>query len=96
LPKEAKTFKVSLRTPAEKLAPQEWEESRGQEGHLGTTLKFAQTPQEVIVHAVEEAIRWLGWRVYATNQPKEELPLGLVIVETTCPTEYTYWEVWYG
>jgi hypothetical protein len=48
------------------------------------------------VHAVEEAIRWLGWRVYATNQPKEELPLELVIVETTCPTEYTYWEVWYG
>ena len=51
---------------------------------------------EVDAPAVEEAIRWLGWRVYATNQPKEELPLELVIVETTCPTEYTYWEVWYG
>jgi transposase len=30
---------------------------------------------EVDTRAVEEAIRWLGWRVYATNQPKEVLPL---------------------
>jgi transposase len=30
---------------------------------------------EVDAPAVEEAIRWLGWRVYATNQPKEGLPL---------------------
>ena len=30
---------------------------------------------EVDTRAVEEAIRWLGWRVYATNQPKVMLPL---------------------
>ncbi len=30
--------------------------------------------------AVEEAIRWLGWRVYATNQPKEVLPLEQAIL----------------
>jgi len=30
---------------------------------------------EVNAPAVEEAIRCLGWRVYATNQPKEVLPL---------------------
>jgi len=32
------------------------------------------------VAAVEEAIRWLGWRVYATNQPKELLPLEQAIL----------------
>jgi transposase len=35
---------------------------------------------EVDASAVEEAIRWLGWRVYATNQPKEVLPLEQAIL----------------
>ena len=35
---------------------------------------------EVNAAAVEEAIRWLGWRVYATNQPKEMLPLEQAIL----------------
>ena len=35
---------------------------------------------EVDASAVEEAIRWLGWRVYATNQPKELLPLEQAIL----------------
>jgi len=30
--------------------------------------------------AVAAAIRWLGWRVYATNQPKEGLPLAQAIL----------------
>jgi transposase len=35
---------------------------------------------EVDAPAVEEAIRCLGWRVYATNQPKELLPLEQAIL----------------
>jgi transposase len=30
---------------------------------------------EIDQPAVQEAMRWFGWRVYATNQPKEVLPL---------------------
>lgn len=30
---------------------------------------------EIDEQAVQEAVRWLGWRVYATNQPPEVLPL---------------------
>jgi transposase len=30
---------------------------------------------EINDQAVQEAVRWLGWRVYATNQPEEVLPL---------------------
>ncbi len=35
---------------------------------------------EVDTPAVEAAIRWLGWRVYATNQPKEVLPLAQAVL----------------
>jgi len=35
---------------------------------------------EVDASAVQEAIRCLGWRVYATNQPKEVLPLEQAIL----------------
>jgi transposase len=35
---------------------------------------------EVDASAVEEAIRWLGWRVYATNQAREVLPLEQAIL----------------
>jgi transposase len=35
---------------------------------------------EVDASAVQEAIRCLGWRVYATNQPKEELPFEQAIL----------------
>jgi transposase len=35
---------------------------------------------EVDASAVEEAIRWLGWRVYATNHPTELLPLEQAIL----------------
>jgi transposase len=30
---------------------------------------------EIDDQAVQEAVRWFGWRVYATNQPQEVLPL---------------------
>lgn len=40
-------------------------------GHLHT---------EVDEHAVEAAIRWLGWRVYATNQPRGSMPLEKAIL----------------
>lgn len=30
--------------------------------------------------AIEEAVRWFGWRVYATNHPKETLPLDKAVL----------------
>lgn len=30
--------------------------------------------------AIEEAVRWFGWRVYATNQPQETLPLAKAVL----------------
>jgi transposase len=35
---------------------------------------------EIDAPAVAEAIRWLGWRVYATNQPQDMLPLDKAIL----------------
>lgn len=35
---------------------------------------------EIDEPAVAEAIRWLGWRVYATNQPQDMLPLDKAIL----------------
>ena len=31
-------------------------------------------------HAVQDAVRWFGWRVYVTNQPEETLPLEKAIL----------------
>jgi len=35
---------------------------------------------EIDTEAVTKAVRWLGWRVYATNQPKDTLPLEQAIL----------------
>jgi transposase len=35
---------------------------------------------EVDQQAVQDAVRWFGWRVYVTNQPKEMLPLAQAVL----------------
>jgi len=35
---------------------------------------------EIDEPAVQEALRWLGWRVYATNQPQDTLPLDKAVL----------------
>jgi transposase len=35
---------------------------------------------DVDEQAVQEALRWFGWRVYATNQPQETLPLARAVL----------------
>ena len=35
---------------------------------------------DVDEQAVEETVCWFGWRVYATNQPEESLPLGKAVL----------------
>jgi transposase len=46
-----------------------------------TELQTTVTVQtEVDQQAVQDAVRWFGWRVYATNHPQETLPLAQAVL----------------
>src|SRR5437588_2143823 len=57
-----------------------WVRAYGNHPAGGRVERTLSVRWEVNASAVQEAIRWLGWRVYATNQPKELLPLEQAIL----------------
>jgi transposase len=64
-----------LRVTIEEQVEERWVRAYGNHPAGGRVERTLSVRWEVNASAVEEAIRWLGWRVYATNQPKEVLPL---------------------
>jgi transposase len=64
-----------LRVTIEEQVEERWVRAYGNHPAGGRVERTLSVRWEVNASAVEEAIRWLGWRVYATNQPKEMLPL---------------------
>lgn len=64
-----------LRVTIEEQVQERWVRAYGNRSVGGRVERALSVRAEVDALAVEEAIRWLGWRVYATNQPKEVLPL---------------------
>src|SRR5713101_804187 len=64
-----------LRGTIEEQVEERWVRAYGNRSAGVRVERALSVRAEVDALAVEEAIRWLGWRVYATNQPKEVLPL---------------------
>jgi len=64
----------------EEQVEERWVRAYGNHPAAGRVERTLRVRWEVNASAVEEAIRWLGWRVYATNQPKELLPLEQAIL----------------
>ena len=64
----------------EEQVEERWVRAYGNHPAGGRVERILSVRWEVNASAVEEAIRWLGWRVYATNQPKELLPLEQAIL----------------
>jgi transposase len=64
-----------LRVTIEEQVEERWVRAYGNHSAGVRVERALSVRAEVDAPAVEEAIRWLGWRVYATNQPKEVLPL---------------------
>jgi transposase len=64
-----------LRVTIEEQVQERWVRAYGNRSAGVRVERALSVRAEVDALAVEEAIRWLGWRVYATNQPKEVLPL---------------------
>jgi transposase len=64
-----------LRVTIEEQAEERWVRAYGNRSAGVRVERALSVRAEVDAPAVEEAIRWLGWRVYATNQPREMLPL---------------------
>jgi transposase len=64
-----------LRVTIEEQVQERWVRAYGNRSAGVRGERALSVCAEVEALAVEEAIRWLGWRVYATNQPTEVLPL---------------------
>src|SRR5712691_1681054 len=64
-----------LRVTIEEQVQERWVRAYGNRSAGVRVERALSVRAEVDALAVEEAIRWLGWRVYATNQPTEVLPL---------------------
>src|SRR6266853_1582537 len=64
-----------LRVTIEEQVQERWVRAYGNHPAEVRGERAVSVCAEVEALAVEEAIRWLGWRVYATNQPTEVLPL---------------------
>src|SRR5713101_954478 len=69
-----------LRVTIEEQVEERWVRAYGNRSAGGRVERALSVCAEVDAPAVEEAIHWLGWRVYATNQPKEVLPLEQAIL----------------
>jgi transposase len=69
-----------LRVTIEEQVEERWVRAYGNRSARVRVERVLSVRSEVDVSAVEEAIHWLGWRVYATNQPKEVLPLEQAIL----------------
>jgi transposase len=69
-----------LRVTIEEQVEERWVRAYGNRPAGGRVERTLSVRWEVNASAVEEAIRCLGWRVYATNQPKEMLPLEQAIL----------------
>jgi transposase len=69
-----------LTVTIEEQVEERWVRAYGNRPAEGRDERVLSVRSEVDTSAVEEAIRWLGWRVYATNQPKEVLPLEQAIL----------------
>jgi transposase len=74
-----------LRVTIEEQVAERWVRAYGNRSAGVWVERALSVRAEVDASAVEEAIRWLGWRVYATNQPKEVLPLAQAVLA------YLYW-----
>ncbi len=64
-----------LRVTIEEQVEERWVRAYGNRSAGVWVERALSVCAEVDAPAVEESMRWLGWRVYATNQPKEVLPL---------------------
>jgi transposase len=64
-----------LRVTIEEQVEERWVRAYGNRSAGVRVERALSVRAEVDAPAVEEAMRWLGWRVYATNQAKEVLPL---------------------
>src|SRR6266705_3988454 len=64
-------LKVTIREQAE----ERWVRAYGNRPAGVRVERALSVRSQVDTLAVQEAIRWLGWRVYATNQAREALPL---------------------
>src|SRR5712692_1731747 len=64
-----------LRVTIEEQVEERWVRAYGNRSAGVRVERALSVRAEVDASAVQEAIRWLGWRVYATNQPKVVLPL---------------------
>ncbi len=64
----------------EEQVEERWVRAYGNHPAGGRVERTLSVRWEVNASAVEEAIRCLGWRVYATNQPNEMLPLEQAIL----------------
>jgi transposase len=69
-----------LRVTIEEQVQERWVRAYGNRSARVRVERVLSVRSEVDVSAVEEAIHWLGWRVYATNQPTEVLPLEQAIL----------------
>ncbi len=69
-----------LTVTIEEQVEERWVRAYGNRPAGGRDERVLSVRSEVDTSAVEEAIRWLGWRVYATNQPQEGLPLEQAIL----------------
>jgi transposase len=63
-----------LRVTIEEQVNERWVRAYGNRSAGVRIERALSVHAEVDAPAVEEAIHWLGWRVYATNQPKAVLP----------------------
>src|SRR5713101_5893880 len=64
-----------LRVTSEEQVEERWVRAYGNRSAGVRVERALSVRAEVDAHTVEEAMRWLGWRVYATNQAREVLPL---------------------
>jgi len=64
-----------LRVTIEEQVEERWVRAYGNRPAAVRVERALSVRAEVDAHAVEEAMRWFGWRVYATNQAREVLPL---------------------
>jgi transposase len=64
-----------LRVTIEEQVEERWVRAYGNRSAGVRVERALSVRAEVDAPAVEEAMRWLGWRVYATNQAREVLPL---------------------